>query len=103
VNPLSFLKRLFRRSGEIASKKPVGKFKVDSVLDDGAISGEVLDGIIYSGYKLKPKGKKIVVPIMKIMRGKEEIEFAIEYDRVILLPEDKLKVEEGEILEVYAS
>lgn len=98
---MSILGRLFGRYREPVSKKPVGKFRVESVLDDGSISGEVLDGIIYPGYKLK--GGRTVVPIMKIMRADKEIEFAIEYDRVVIFPEGRLKVEEGEILEVYAS
>lgn len=94
--------RFFRKERvEVVSKKPVGKFKVEEVFDilgKQVIIGEVLEGVIYPGYKLKGKG---VVLIREIQKDRKKVDFAIEYDRVGLVLEGTLSAEGGEILEVY--
>ncbi|NJE26677.1 translation factor [Thermococcus sp. MV5] len=94
--------RFFRKERvEVVSKKPVGKFKVEGVLNilgKQVIIGEVLEGVIYSGYKLKGRG---VALIREIQKDRKKVDFALEYDRVGLVLEGTLSVEEGDILEVY--
>ena len=85
---------------EIVSRKPVGKFKVFQILGKHVLSGEVVDGIIYPGYKLKGRDAGV---IMGIERGHRKVDFAVSGDIVVLILENKIEVEEGEILEVYQS
>lgn len=105
VSELSFIRRFFKKSEEIEifSKKPVAKFRVErvfNILGKPAIIGEVLEGIIYPGYKIK--GKDVAL-IRKIQKDHRDVDFAIEYDRVALLLEGNINVKENEILEVYQS
>jgi len=105
---VSLLKRFLRgrreaQGVEIVSRRPVGKFKVERVLRVLArqvLIGEVLEGLIYPGYKLK--GRKAGV-IMKIEKERKEIDFALTGDRVALMLETEIPCTEGEILEVYQS
>ena len=102
---LSFFRRIFKRgSGEvITSRNPIGKFRVKRELKSGekqALLGEVLEGVIYPGYKLKGNG---VALIRRLRQGGKEMDFAVEYDEVVILLEGKIRVKENEILEVYQS
>ena len=103
---MKILEKIFKKSKrdvekiEIVSRKPVGKFKVFQILGKHVLSGEVVDGIIYPGYKLK--GRDVGV-IMGIEKGHRKVDFAVSGDNVALILENKVEVEEGEILEVYQS
>jgi len=88
---------------EIVSRKPVGKFRVlqiFQILGRQILSGEVLEGIIYPGYKLK--GKDVGV-IMAIEKEHRRVDFAVSGDTVALILENNMKAEKGDILEVYQS
>ncbi|AIF68735.1 hypothetical protein PAP_01475 [Palaeococcus pacificus DY20341] len=102
---MSFFKRIFKRDihNEIASRNPIGKFRVKKELKSGekqALLGEVLEGVIYPGYKLKGDG---VALVRRLKQGDKEIDFAVEYDEVVILLEGKIRVKENDILEVYQS
>ncbi|MBO8174770.1 MAG: translation factor [Thermococcus sp.] len=88
---------------EIVSRTPVGRFRVLRVFQitgRQVLSGEVIGGVIYPGYKLK--GKDVGV-IMAIERQHKRVDFAISGDTVALILENNMKVEKGEVLEVYQS
>ncbi len=99
----------FRRRGEpeggtvIVSQRPVGRFRVEKtlrVLTRQVLVGEVTEGLVYPGYKLK--GRKAGV-IMKVEKDHREVDFAVAGDRVALMLEYEVPCEEGEELEVYQS
>ncbi|MBP1911809.1 tRNA-binding protein Pbp11 [Thermococcus stetteri] len=102
--------RIFRRgdhtkgtSEMIASRQPVGKFRVERVLKVASretLIGEVLEGIIYPGYKLKGPSVGVVRAIEK---DRKKADFAVAGDRVALIMETSTKAEKGQILEVYQS
>ncbi|AMQ18967.1 tRNA-binding protein Pbp11 [Thermococcus peptonophilus] len=99
--------RIFRRKehkGEgIASRQSVGKFRVEKVLKVAfreVLIGEVLEGIIYPGYKLK--GPSVGV-IRAIEREHRKVDFAVTGDRVAIMMEAPTKAKEDQILEVYQS
>ncbi|MCA6214180.1 translation factor [Thermococcus bergensis] len=88
---------------EIFSKRPVAKFKVEKVFEifgREVLVGEVVEGVIYPGYKVK--GKKAAL-IREIEKERQKVDFALEYDKVALVLEGKLNTKAGEILEVYQS
>lgn len=93
-----------RHKGEIiASRYPVGKFRVEKVLKVAfkeVLVGEVLEGIVYPGYKLK--GSSVGV-IRAIEREHRKVDFAVAGDKVALMMESPTKAEEGQILEVHQS
>ncbi len=107
---LSILRRLLGKRddneiGGVASRNPVGRFRVERSLKVSSrqvLIGEVIEGIIYTGYKVKGRA---VSPIMKIERDHMEIDFAIAGDRVALMLEHEIPCEEGGEggLEVYQS
>ena len=104
---MSFLRRLFapqKGSGsEIVSRKPVGRFRVDRVLrviHRQVLIGEVLEGLVYPGYKVK--GRK-ASPIMGIEREHRKVDFAVAGDTVAIMLEHEIPCEKGEILEIYQS
>lgn len=106
---MGFFRKLFKKPErdiekiEIVSRKPVGKFRVLQVfqiLGKQALSGEVIDGIIYPGYKLKGRDVGIIMGIEKEYR---RVDFAVSGDTVALILENNMKVEKGEVLEVYQS
>ncbi|QDA32272.1 translation factor [Thermococcus indicus] len=105
---MNFL-RIFRRKREetpeveIVSRRPVGRFKVEKilrVLKRQVLIGEVLEGLIYPGYKVK--GRKAGL-IMEIERNHQKVNFAVAGDRVALMLENEIPCEKGETLEVYQS
>ncbi len=88
---------------EIVSRRPVGKFKVEKVFEivrRQVLIGEVVEGIIYPGYKLK--GDNIAI-IREIQRDRQKVDFAVEYDKVALVLEGRVNTIKGEILEIYQS
>ncbi|EHR77929.1 Translation factor [Thermococcus litoralis DSM 5473] len=88
---------------EIFSKRPVAKFKVEKVFEifgNEVLVGEVVEGVIYPGYKVK--GKKAAL-IREIQKERQKVDFALEYDKVALVLEGKLNTKAGEVLEVYQS
>lgn len=88
---------------EVFSKRPVAKFKVEKVFEifgREVLVGEVVEGVIYPGYKVK--GKKAAL-IREIEKERQKVDFALEYDKVALVLEGKLNTKAGEILEVYQS
>ncbi|NJE09616.1 translation factor [Thermococcus sp. MAR1] len=104
---MSFLKRLLGRiedhEVEVVSTKPVGKFRVEKtlkVINRQVLVGEVTEGLIYPGYKVKGKA---VSPIMRIERSHKRVDFAVAGDRVALMLEYEIPCEEGEELEIYQS
>ena len=104
---MSFLRRLFtskKDSGtEIVSRKPVGRFRVERVLrvtHRQVLIGEVLEGLVYPGYKVK--GRK-ASPIMRIERERRRVDFAVAGDTAALILENEIPCEKGEILEIYQS
>ncbi|WP_054841321.1 tRNA-binding protein Pbp11 [Thermococcus peptonophilus] len=102
--------RIFRRKehkGEgIASRQSVGKFRVEKVLKVAfreVLIGEVLEGIIYPGYKLKG-GPSVGGVIRAIEREHRKVDFAVTGDRVAIMMEaPPTKAKEDQILEVYQS
>jgi len=106
---MGLFRKLFKKSErdiekiEKVSRKPVGKFRVLQVfqiLGRQVLSGEVLEGIIYPGYKVKGKDVGVVMAIEKEHR---RVDFTVSGDRVALILENKIGVEKGEVLEVYQS
>ncbi|WP_054840249.1 tRNA-binding protein Pbp11 [Thermococcus sp. JCM 11816] len=101
------LGRKRHKGGEIIASRypPVGKFRVEKVLKvafrEVLVGGEVLEGIIYPGYKLK--GGSSVGVIRAIEREHRKVDFAVAGDKVALMMESPTKAEEGQILEVYQS
>ncbi|AEH24106.1 tRNA-binding protein Pbp11 [Pyrococcus yayanosii] len=101
---MGLLDRLFGRKIEriqIASREPIGSFRVEDVfrvMGRHVLVGEVLGGVIYPGYKVKGEG---VAEIYKIQMERREVEFAISGDRVALILEGSLKARKGDVLEVY--
>lgn len=88
---------------EIVSRKPSGKFMVEKsyALPAGeALVGEVREGIVYPGYKLK--GRRTAL-IREIQANRRKIDFAVSGDRVALIVEEKMEAKEGDVLEVYPS
>ncbi|MCO6040547.1 tRNA-binding protein Pbp11 [Thermococcus alcaliphilus] len=88
---------------EIFSKRPVAKFKVEKVFEifgREVLVGEVVEGVIYPGYKVKGNGAAL---IREIQKERQKVDFALEYDKVTLVLEGKLNTKAGEILEVYQS
>ncbi|ASA76913.1 tRNA-binding protein Pbp11 [Thermococcus sp. 5-4] len=88
---------------EIVSRHPVGKFKVIGttyVLGKQVLGGVVLEGIIYPGYKLKGGG---IALVREIHIQNRKVDFVVEHDEAALVLEGKLKVKDGEIIEVYRS
>jgi len=88
---------------EIFSRKPVGKFKVKEVFEifeREIVVGEVVEGVIYPGYKIK--GERAAL-IREIQKERRRVDFALEYDLVALVLEGKLSPKAGEILGVYQS
>ncbi|ALV63324.1 hypothetical protein ADU37_CDS16250 [Thermococcus sp. 2319x1] len=87
----------------VFSKRPAAKFKVEKVFEISGrevLAGEVVEGIIYPGYKVKGKGAAL---IREIQKEKQKVDFALEYDKVALVLEGKPSTKAGEILEVYQS
>jgi len=87
----------------IASKRPSGKFRVEITFKVGtreALVGEVVEGIIYPGYKLK--GPSVGV-VRSIEREHEKIDFAVSGDKVALIMESPTGARKGDVLEVYQS
>ncbi len=105
---MSFLRRLFKRDQkdsetDVVSRRPVGRFRVEKtlrVLSRQVLIGEVVEGLIYPGYKVK--GRK-ASPIMGIERERRKVDFAVTGDRVAIMLEHEIPCEEGEVLEVYQS
>ncbi len=104
---MSLFRRIFRKKEksdvEIVSKHPVGRFRVEKslkVFSRQVLIGEVIEGLIYPGYKVKGKS---VSPIMKIERDHRRVDFAVAGDRVALMLEYEVPCEEGEELEIYQS
>ncbi|WP_232462894.1 tRNA-binding protein Pbp11 [Thermococcus sp. P6] len=102
---LRLLKRIFRRgeNTEVASREPVGRFRVEESLKTPSgpvLVGEVVEGLIYPGYKVRGKG---VSPIMWMELDGRRVDFAVEGDRVAITLEKWIPCEEGEELEVYRS
>ncbi|WP_048149886.1 tRNA-binding protein Pbp11 [Palaeococcus ferrophilus] len=98
-------RRLFGRNRgiEVATRKPTGRFRVSRVLalpGRKALLGEVLEGVIYPGYKLKGKG---VALVRSIERERRRVDFAVPGDEVALITEGEIEAGEGEVLEVYPS
>ncbi|ADT83050.1 tRNA-binding protein Pbp11 [Thermococcus barophilus] len=88
---------------EIVSRKPVGRFRVLQVFNifgKQVLAGEVIDGIIYPGYKLKGRDVGIV---RNIEKNRKKVDFAVSGDVVALMLENKMDVNDGELLEVYQS
>ncbi|ACS90577.1 MULTISPECIES: tRNA-binding protein Pbp11 [Thermococcus] len=88
---------------QIFSRKSVGKFKVEKtfkIFGKEVLVGEVIEGVIYPGYKIK--GERAAL-IREIQRDRQEVDFALEYDKVALVLDGKLNPKVGEILEVYQS
>lgn len=88
---------------EVFSKRPVAKFKVERVfeiLGREVLVGEVAEGVIYPGYKVKRKKAAL---IREIQRERQRVDFALEYDKVALVLEGRLNPKAGEMLEVYQS
>ena len=106
---MGIMKRIFGgRKGrgeqvEVVSRRPVGRFRVEKtlrVLSRQVLMGEVVEGLIYPGYKVK--GRK-ASPIMEIERERRKVDFAVTGDRVAIMLEHEIPCEEGEVLEVYQS
>ncbi len=103
---LSFLSRFFKHGGDetaVVSRKAAGRFRVDEVLEiigKQVLVGEVIEGVIYPGYKVKGEG---AAPIRAIQRDKKSVDFAVEYDRVALILEGHISAVKGEIVEIYRS
>ncbi|WP_232460947.1 tRNA-binding protein Pbp11 [Thermococcus radiotolerans] len=105
---VSFLSRLLggderkeEPSTQGVSGKPIGKFRVDSVLrvfTRPVLIGEVLEGTVYPGCKLKGRGTGKIV---RMEQERREVEFAASGDRVALMLENGMSVEEGDVLEIY--
>lgn len=98
-------RRLFGRNWgiEVVSREPAGRFRVSKVLalpGRRALLGEVLEGVIYPGYKLKGKG---VALVRSIERERRRVDFAVLGDEVTLITEGEVGAKEGEVLEVYPS
>lgn len=92
-----------KKEVQIFSRRAVGKFKVERVfeiLGREVVVGEVIEGVIYSGYKLKGKG---VALIREIQKERQKVDFALECDKVALVLEGKINPKAGEVLEVYQS
>ena len=94
-----------KRNGEskTVSRKPIGKFRAEKalkVINRQVLVGEVTEGLIYPGYKVKGKA---VSPIMGIERSRKRVDFAVAGDRVALMLEYEIPCEEGEELEIYRS
>ncbi|NJE05918.1 translation factor [Thermococcus sp. M36] len=102
--PFGFFRKTKKREDtNIASRKPVGRFRVEKslkVFSRQVLIGEVIEGLIYPGYKVKGKS---VSPIMKIERDHRRVDFAVAGDRVALMLEYEVPCEEGEELEIYQS
>ncbi|ASJ02202.1 translation factor [Thermococcus profundus] len=99
---LGFLRR-GNQSVEVVSRRPTGRFRVEkklTVLNRQVLVGEVVEGIIYPGYKVK--GRK-ASPVMRIEKDHREVEFAISGDKVALILEREIPCEKGEDLEIYQS
>ncbi len=106
---MDILRRIFKKPKgginkiEIVSRKPVGKFRVLQVFNifgKQVLAGEVLEGIIYPGYKLKGRNVGIV---RNIEKNRKKVYFAVSGDVVALMLENKMDVNGGELLEVYQS
>ncbi len=103
---MSFLSKFFKKDRgevEIVSRKPVGKFRVEKslrILGRQVLIGEVVEGIIYPGYKLR--GKKTGI-VMKIEMEKREADFAVSGDKVALMLENEIPCKKGDELEIYQS
>ncbi|RLF86657.1 translation factor [Thermococci archaeon] len=92
-----------KKEVQIFSRRAVGKFKVERVfeiLGREVVVGEVIEGVIYSGYKLKGKGAAL---IREIQKERQKVDFALECDKVALVLEGKINPKVGEVLEVYQS
>jgi translation initiation factor IF-2 len=106
---VNLLKRLLgkedepKKEVEVVSLKPVGMFRVEKVLrvlSRQVLIGEVLEGLVYPGYKVKGRG---VSPVMKIEKDHRKVDFAVAGDRVALMLENEIPCENGEELEIYQS
>ena len=103
---MSFLSKFFKKDREdveIVSRKPVGKFRVKKslkIFGRQVLIGEVFEGIIYPGYKLRGKTVGIV---MKIEMEKREADFAVAGDEVALMLENEIPCKKGDELEIYQS
>jgi len=104
---MGFLSRLFKRGDEgeagevIIEKEPSGRLRVDNclVMPVGrVVIGEVLEGVIYPGYKLKGGG---VAVVMGIEKEHKKVDFAIVGDLVALFLDGSIECEKGDELEVY--
>jgi len=91
-----------KKEVQIFSRRAVGKFKVERVFEvlGREVVGEVIEGVIYSGYKLKGKGATL---IREIQKERQKVDFALECDKVALVLEGKINPKVGEVLEVYQS
>lgn len=88
---------------EIVSRHPVGRFKVSEityVIGKQVLGGVVMEGVIYPGYKLKGGG---VALVREIHIRNRKVDFAVDHDEAALVLEGRLKVKEGEVIEVYQS
>ena len=102
---MKVFEKIFKKGDKpkIVSRKPVGKFRVlrvFQVLGRQVLIGEILEGIVYPGYKLKGKDVGIIMAIEKEHR---RVDFAVLGDIVALILENKMRAEKGEVLEVYQS
>ncbi len=100
---MKVLERLFGKGGsEIVSRGPVAKFKVREcfgISERRALSGEVTDGVIYPGYKIK--GRKVAL-IRRIEIGNRAVDFAVSGDKAVLILEGEFPCVRGEV-NVYRS
>lgn len=88
---------------EIVSKRPVAKFKVEKVFEifgREILVGEVVEGVIYPGYKIKGNGAAL---IREIQKDNQRVDFALAYDEVALSLEGRTNAKVEDILEVYQS
>ncbi|USS41540.1 translation factor [Thermococcus aggregans] len=86
---------------EIFSRKSVGKFKVEKtfeVFGRKVLVGDVIEGVIYPGYKVKGEDAAL---IREIQKEGQRIDFALQWDHVELVLEDNIDVKVGEVVKVY--
>ncbi|WP_456365532.1 tRNA-binding protein Pbp11 [Thermococcus sp.] len=105
---MGILSRLFNRGEEegseerIIEREPAGRFRVENclILPVGrVVIGEVIDGVLYPGYKLK--GEDGVAVVMGIEKEHRKVDFAIAGDLVGLFLDGDIECMEGDELEVY--
>ncbi|WP_297091042.1 tRNA-binding protein Pbp11 [Thermococcus sp.] len=103
---LSFLSRLFEGSKEeqkirTIPGKPVGKFRVESVLrvfTRQVLIGEVTEGIVYPGCKLRGGS---IGKVVKIEMGRRQVDLAESGNKVAIMLENEIPAKKGDELEIY--